>query len=88
MNKEKFLDELLQYVDKNCITIKTIAEDGEENSYTIRNRGSFIGKAKNKYEFLLLEYSAYDILECTGTEAYDFIVNELKEKIVDIVPTI
>jgi len=88
MNKEKFLDELLRYVYENSITIKTITEDGEDKSYTIENRQDFIGKAKNKYESLLFERYAYDNLESTGIDMYDYIVNELKEKIVDVAPTI
>lgn len=88
MNKEKFLDKLLRYVYEDSITIKTIAEDGEGKSYIIKNRQDFIGKAKNKYESLLFERFAYDDLENRGIDAYDCIVNDLKEKIVDVAPTI
>lgn len=86
MNKEKFLDELLQYEGENCITIETIAEDGEENSCTIEDGGNFIGGTEGTFMSDLLGNIYFDDLDSIACRVYDYITKELKEKIVDVVP--
>lgn len=86
MNKEKFLEEILQYEGENCITIETVAEDGEENEYTIEDGGNFIGGTEGTFMSELLGNIYFDDLDSIACRVYDYIANELEEKIVDVVP--
>lgn len=80
MNRDEFLNELLQYDGENCITIN-YTDDMQTN---IEDGGNFIGGIEGTWMSEILGNVYYQTLESIGIAVYNYITNELNETIEEV----
>jgi hypothetical protein len=68
---------------KQCWNDKVTVET-EQDTYTIEDGSYFVGGTKGTYMSELLGNVYYESLSSIALELYNYIVNKLKEKIINI----